>query len=236
MAFSHGSSAKVYLNGYDLTSYFNSVSTEGSGDAVDTTTFGETCHTYIAGVKESSVSLDGLYDATAGASGTVLQTALGADDSELCYFPNGDTLGNAGIGAKGIETKYEINTDVTDANKVSAELLSCVGPEGIVSHHALAARSTSGTSTTVDNLLGSTGSPSAYLQVTAIAGGTVTVKIQDSADDSSYTDLLTFTGVSSAPASERIETSGTVRRYSRAVWTLTGGTATFVTGLGRYSN
>jgi hypothetical protein len=73
----------------------------------------------------------------------------------------------------------------------------------------------------------------AYLQVTALTGTDVTVKIQDSADNSSFADVsgLAFTAVTAAPATQRLATSNTatIRRYLRAVTTTSAGftSATF---------
>lgn len=67
----------------------------------------------------------------------------------------------------------------------------------------------------------------AYLQVTAFTGTDVTVKIQDSADNSSWADVagLGFTQVTAAPATQRIAVgnTATIRRYVRAVTVTTGG-------------
>ena len=66
-----------------------------------------------------------------------------------------------------------------------------------------------------------------YLHVTAFTGTDVTIKIQDSADDSSFTDLTAgaFTSVTSGPQSQRIQTArnATVRRYLRVATATTGG-------------
>ncbi|MEE4546462.1 hypothetical protein V2S66_31420 [Streptomyces sp. V4-01] len=67
----------------------------------------------------------------------------------------------------------------------------------------------------------------AYLHLGAFTGTDVTVKIQDSADNSSFTDVasLAFTQVTAAPATQRIAiaNTATVRRYVRATTVTTGG-------------
>ncbi|NED75278.1 hypothetical protein G3I51_23730 [Streptomyces sp. SID9944] len=67
----------------------------------------------------------------------------------------------------------------------------------------------------------------AYLQVFAFTGTDVTIKVQDSADNTTFADVpgLTFTAVAAGPAVQRIATASTqaVRRYLRAVTTTTGG-------------
>lgn len=67
----------------------------------------------------------------------------------------------------------------------------------------------------------------AYLQVTAFTGTDVTVKVQDSADNSSFADVtgLTFAQTTSAPGTQRLATANTatLRRYVRAITVTSGG-------------
>lgn len=67
----------------------------------------------------------------------------------------------------------------------------------------------------------------AYLQVTAFTGTDVTVKIQDSADNSNWTDVagLTFAATTAAQTTQRLATANTatIREFLRAVTVTTGG-------------
>lgn len=67
----------------------------------------------------------------------------------------------------------------------------------------------------------------AYLQVSAFTGTDVTIKIQDSADNTTFADVagLGFTQVTTAPGAQRIAISNTatVRRYVRVITTTTAG-------------
>jgi hypothetical protein len=73
----------------------------------------------------------------------------------------------------------------------------------------------------------------AYLHVASVVGTSVTVKLQDSADNTTFADItgLTFGAVApgGAPASFRLQTANTVtiRRYVRAVTTGTFTSAVF---------
>ena len=73
----------------------------------------------------------------------------------------------------------------------------------------------------------------AYLQVTAFTGTDVTVTLQDSADNSSFSNIASgaFAQTTAANTTQRIalSNSATVRRYVRAITTTVGGftTATF---------
>jgi hypothetical protein len=72
----------------------------------------------------------------------------------------------------------------------------------------------------------------AYLQVFSFTGTSVTITVQDSADNSSFANisgLSAFTVVSAAPATERIASSNTttVRRYLRVITAGTFSSAAF---------
>lgn len=81
---------------------------------------------------------------------------------------------------------------------------------------------------------------SAYLQLTAFSGTDVTVKLQDSADNSTWADVTAgaFTEVTAGPTVERITgaAGATLRRYVRAVTATTGGvtSATFAVAVTRH--
>ena len=70
-----------------------------------------------------------------------------------------------------------------------------------------------------------------YLHVFAFTGTTCTIKIQDSADNSSFADLAgaSFTAVTTAPGAQRLATgrAATTRRYLRAVTSGTFSSITF---------
>jgi hypothetical protein len=77
----------------------------------------------------------------------------------------------------------------------------------------------------------------AYLQVTAFDGTDVTVKVQHSADNSTWTDLITFVQTTAAPQTDRetVTNTATVDRYLRAVTVTTGGftSVTFAVAINR---
>lgn len=74
----------------------------------------------------------------------------------------------------------------------------------------------------------------AYLNVTDIDGSAV-ITVQDSADNVTFADLITF-GTVSNTGGHRAIVAGTVDRYTRLVHTNAAGTITFVAGLGRHAN
>jgi len=241
LAFKHGSKARVYANGYDLSAYLKNFSVSGEAETHDVTTFTATAKKYIPGLKDATLSADGVYDGDTGGIDEIMQAALGQDKSIWTYFPQGEVaVGDAGYGFDAIENSYEIETPVDDVAVVSAEAQSKVGQERVLTYHPLSQETANGNSTSIDNGSSSTAGGIGYLQVVDLSGTspTLDVTIQHS-DDDGVTDpwsaVCTFTQVTAAHSSERKEITGTVKRYTRAVWTL-GGTspsATFSVAFGR---
>ncbi|MGH2671038.1 MAG: hypothetical protein ACRDH5_18335, partial [bacterium] len=109
-----------------------------------------------------------------------------------------------------------------------------------VSLHALTGESVTGNSSPgIDNTVSSPNGGVGTLHVTANTrdAGTIVIKIQHSVDDTAWVDLITFATVNFAVTTkERLSVAGTVNRYVRALWTVTGattGTYTFHTNFAR---
>ena len=66
-----------------------------------------------------------------------------------------------------------------------------------------------------------------YLQVVKFTGTSVTVTIQHSPDNATWTTLIAFTAVTAAPAFQRLAVTGTVNRYLRVITTGTFSAASF---------
>jgi hypothetical protein len=73
----------------------------------------------------------------------------------------------------------------------------------------------------------------AHLHVTATSSGNFAFTIEDSANDSAWATIATFTSTGGAITGERQTISGTIRQYTRAVLTRTGGSVTAVITLAR---
>ena len=125
-------------------------------------------------------------------------------------------------------TSYEVSSPVGDVVSVSYDAQSDGGIDQGVSLAALASVSATTTGSSHDNSASSANGGVAQLHVTANTwSANTTLKVQHSADNSTWADLATFTVVATTvKTSERvIVTSGTtVNRYLRAVATLSAGT------------
>jgi hypothetical protein len=227
--FTHGKNAKILANGYDLSAYFSSVSQSGSSETAEVTTLGNASKAYIPGTKDATFSVEGFYDATAGAVDEVMEDVLGASTVWTAVM-SADAIGARGYGALTLGTSIETGAEIGGAVSLSAEAQATTGPDAVTVLHPLGAETTSGNGTQVDNGASTANGLAAYLHVTAIAGTpSLVVKVQHSSDGSTWVDLATFSTVTTANVAQRVTVSGTVNRYLRALWTISGGTpsATF---------
>lgn len=233
MPFAHGSKAVVYLNGTNVSSFLRSVSVARSVDTAETTVLGLTAKTYIPGLTDGTISAEGFFDGAAAAIDAVISTAIGdAPDSNWLVLPAGDGLGNKAYGAAAIDTSYEISEPVDDVGTITIEAQANGGKDPLQVYHPHGAETTTGNDTSIDGTAQTTNGGVAYLEVTAASGSsspTLIVKVQDSADNSAFADILTFTTVAqaSAPTSLRAAITGTVRRYTRTTRTIAGTTPSF---------
>jgi hypothetical protein len=68
---------------FDLSTYFNSVSTSAMAEAVETTTFGSANKTYAVGMRDGTVSLEGLWAGDVSGVDEVLATSVASTSSAL---------------------------------------------------------------------------------------------------------------------------------------------------------
>ena len=127
MAFVHGKSAVFKLDNssgslVDYSAYLDNVGFPRSVDTAETTTFGVSgsAKTYIVGLSDATVSLSGLFDATADAT---LAGVLGqAATISFEYGPAGSTAGLIKYSGEAIMKSYQVTAAVGDSVKASVEL------------------------------------------------------------------------------------------------------------------
>lgn len=225
MAFRHGKNTKVLFGIYDMSSFFNEASANRSIETGETTTYGKSAKTYIVGLGDATASLSGMFDGDANASDEVLETSIGVDTG----YPVTIAVSTLALGSpvqvlSAKSTSYEISSPVSDVVSVSAEVQADGGIDAGISLRDLVAVTTTGNNSSFDGAASSANGGLAQLHVTNNSvGGNTTVKIQHSADNSTWVDLVTFTVVPTNTATaERVEVAAgtTVNRYLRATHTL----------------
>lgn len=228
--FAHGKNVNVFLNEFDFSTYFTDVSASTSVDTAETSAFGTSAKTYIVGHRDGTVSLSGMFEATAVVGTDVFfSTALGsANKVRVLVAPQGNSNGAGAIMLVADDTSYEVSGAIADVVQASAEFQSTDAVEHGRILSSGAAVSTTGNGTGVDNGASSTNGGAGFLSVPVnTRNGNITVKIQHSADNSTFADLVTFTVVSgTTTTSERIEVASgtTVNRYLRVNFTVAGST------------
>jgi hypothetical protein len=232
----------LYVDGYDLSGDIGSLGRIGGGPAVsDVTGIVKSGFERIGLRLDGSMEYAAWWNPSASQSHDVL-SALPTADRIVSYL-RGTTLGSpaASMLAKDIDYAGTRGADGSLSHAVSSQS-NATGIEWGVNLTAGKDTDTAATNgATVD--LGALPISydfgwSAYLHVFAFTGTSVTVKIQDSADGSSWLDLsgASFTAAT-AIGGQRIQSSSataTVRRYVRAVTSGTFTNAVFAVNFVRY--
>lgn len=232
--FTHGSTARLFLNGYDVAAYFKTASVAKSVDTAETTGFNSTSKSYIPGLADATLSADGMNDITNAASGSLLDTAAGVDYAVMSYYPSGTALGGFGYGLQGDETQITYTSPVDDVNAVSMSLQSANGAERLIpTASRVTAGTVGGTAVSVNNGGSTTAGWAAYAHAQGNAT-TLTLIVQDSADNSTFAAVGTImSGAVVGGSAARIESTGTLRQYTRIVDTITSGTIAWHVGICR---
>jgi len=224
MAFIHGKDTVVYFNESDYSTYFSSVDLSATADVAESTTFGNTSKTYIAGERDGTIGLTGFFDATADTQfasvyGTSFNLVVGHD---------GITTGKRASFAKSLITNYGVSSPVGD---IVASSLDVQADDGLHNGSVLingAFTATAVQGSAQDNTTSTSNGLGAFLIATSVSGTSPTadVKIQHSADNSTWVDLVTFTQVTAASSEiKEVEAGTTINRYLRVFNTI-GGSST----------
>lgn len=183
----------------------------------------------ITGLDQGSMSVT--YFADDLADGTEWSTRFGEEKTLATFAPAGFAVGRDAWSMESTQTRHQAGSQVGDAVAFSLDLASQglidVGGKMLLDASSTALTSSSGVVTTVDGGALSSNGGAGYLHVFASGTGSMTVKIQDSSNGSTWADLVTFAAATAAGA-QRVEVTGTVDRYLRATWTISGGSAAFL--------
>lgn len=228
--FRHGKNVNVFIDEFDFSTYFNDFSASTSVDTAETSAFGTSAKTYVVGHRDGTISLSGMFEGTAS-TGTdeFFDNALGnATKALVIVAPEGHSNGTGAIMLEADDTSYEVSSAIADIVQASAEFQST---DAVEHGKILSSGSTvtaTGNGTGVDNGASTTNGGAGFLSVPVnTRNGNITVKIQHSADNSTFADLVTFTVVSgTTTTSEKIEVADgtTVNRYLRVNYTVAGST------------
>lgn len=176
----------------------------------------------IAVRRDGSIEFTAIFNDAVGASHAVL-SALPTTDVTAIYA-SAATVGAPGAGMVAKQADYAPTRAADGALTAAVSLLS--NGYGVHMGYMLTAglrtESTATNGASVDTAASAAFGATFFLVCTALGSGTPTIKIQDSADDSTFADVTGATfGTVAALDNEVVQTAtgATVRRYVRAVTT-----------------
>ena len=227
--FRHGKNTAVFVDEYDFSTYLNDASAATTIDTAETSAFGTEAKTYIVGHSDGTISLAGMFEGTAS-TGTDqhFATSLAGAEQLVIVATEGHAVGRRAVMMKSENTSYEPSSPIGDVVQMSVEFQADEGLGHGVLVSSGSSVSATGNGTGVDNGASSSNGGYGYLSVPVnTRNGNITVKIQHSADNSTFADLVTFTVVSTTTkTSERIVVASgtTINRYLRVNYTVAGST------------
>jgi hypothetical protein len=219
MPFRHGKNTVLFVNGADLTRYFNEASVSQSVETAETTAFGDDDKTYITGLADGTMSGSGMFDGQAGAVDEILSSVIGSATADVITVGvDGATAGRVTLSMEARQTSYEVSAPVSDVVAANIEAQATGGVDRGIFLAARSVVTASGQGASQDNAAATSNGGVAYLHATVNSrDGASTFKVQHSTDNVSFVDLATFSSVSaSATSGQRVAVTGTVYRYLRA--------------------
>ena len=230
--FTHGKDAVVLFHKTNLSETLTDVSYSVTADVAETSTFSSSSKTYVAGLKDGTVTLSGYFEANSPDSDNEFLSRLGSGDTEFSIAPIGYTRGNPVNFAEEVMTSYDRSADIGSVVAVSVALQFDGDGYSGKSMVAPTTFTSTSTETSVDFGAAGTNGGAAILHVTAASGSSPTLdaKIQTSTDNVSFSDYITFSQKTGTISSLKKSASAPAR-YARAVLTIGGSSPSFTVAM-----
>lgn len=251
MAKQSGLADQFFVDGYDLSGDVGALSKAASPRAfLEVPGLDKSANERIFGLRDGEITFDAYWnDATISlpSARAVLNSMPTVD--RYAQYHRGRSVGSPVACLLGRQVNFDWrrtkNAELAGSIQVLGDGYGLEWGEALTAGrigHSAATNGSSidGQSYGLDAAISSLFGAAAYLQVKSFAGTTVTVKIQDSADNSAFADIagMAFTAITvNASKGERIESSTlttTIRRYVRMVTTGTFSDLQFAVAFVRY--
>ena len=233
MAKQSGLGDAFYVSGYDLSGDAASLGRVGAPLAVlDVTGIDKSGMERVGGLRDGAMEWVSHFNPAANQEHAVL-SALPTTDI-LATYCRGTVIGSGAASILGKQINYDPTRSQDGALSLAVQVVgNAQGVEwgqlltpGSATHTAADSEESLDTAASISH--GATG----YLHVLTVAGTDVTVKIEGSADDSSWSDVLSFAALSGASdrSVQRVETASNaaIPQYLRATTVTTGGFTSLV--------
>lgn len=236
MAKQTGIVSNLYVDDANLSGDVGAVDTIAMSRAqLDVTGIDKDHRERLPGIGDANISFTSFFN-TAGAHGELAGMGTAA---KVVTVALGTAIGYTAASIVGAEMTHNTTRGEDGSLVAQTNFTAHIDGAGIEwgELHTAGGRETftaAGSAATLDGLAATTTGAAAYLHLFSIGSGTATFKVQDSADDLSFTDVtgLAFTAASAGTA-QRVATAGTatLRRYTKVVATGTFGTAVVAVNL-----
>jgi hypothetical protein len=240
--FLHGKGTKVLANAIDMSCALNDVSYDHSVETADVTTFCDNDRKYIPGQRTGSMSMSGFHDGSTAETDRQMQNIAGGSSAAVFTVgPSGDTIGNSAALINGHVTSYSVTSPAGDV--VGASIGVQFSSQMHTGHWLadLDLRATATTHASVQfagssaTTRGAIGHFHMTACTTAATGNEFAGVIQDSSDNATWADYITFTVVNSTATEvhERVKSTATCHEFARFHSTQNSTAATYAVALAR---
>jgi rhodanese-related sulfurtransferase len=229
MAKQSGLGDNLYVDGVDLSGDTGGIGNASGGiSLLDVTAIDKSAMERIGGIRSGQIEWSSWWNP---ANSHLALRTLPMTDRIVTYF-RGTALGSpaAALVAKQINYDHTRGADGSFSAALSAESNGYGLEWGIQLTPGKKTDATATNGTGVDTTASASFGGQFYLQVFALTGTSVTVKVQDSADNATFADITGATfAAATGPGAQRLQLgpTATVRRYIRAISTGTFTNAVF---------
>jgi hypothetical protein len=118
MAATHGKEAVVKYGGTDITAYVNKSGLAQTADKSETSTFGKNSKTYIPGLADGTIPLEGPFDPAVHA----ILAPLFNSENAFEFDPAGTTAGLPKATCQAILDSYDVSSDTSGVSTIKGSL------------------------------------------------------------------------------------------------------------------
>lgn len=223
---------KLIVNGYDLSSYVNSLDLSITTGEIDVTTIDESAIKKIAGLEDTSISAEGFFEAGVDKPDELLGTNLGSAVNFAMAADNG--RGNIAYFGGGLETNYSIFGAINEAApfQFTGSGTNTKTVRGTIEDPGTTAVTATGSTTGFQ--LGAVGADEKLyggLFVIAASGTSPTIDAKIQSDDNSSftsaTDQITFSQLTDTGSEIKSASGAITDDYFRFNYTIGGTSPSF---------
>jgi hypothetical protein len=253
MSWFTGEHARIYVSGYDMTPYIQSVDIGTDYEMGDVTALGSPIERHIPTTIGATASLEGIWLGPTDDLEPLVRSALGQATQQLLFLPGGDGHGQPARGLESHWSSWDVSEEAADVAHISAEMESSTAVELLRLHHPLVTEATAGASPGIQDRMATLAGGVMYAQamemvpyaLTDNAGNSITNESGETLFEAPYIDINAqhadagagWSMVASTrltPRSHaRVPWNGVTKRWLRCAWSGRYVSATFVVALGR---